>query len=919
MKLLRSLVLLCLFCLMTLCLLQSAALIGARLYFGCWLSYNSLTIRDCSIVISGLTLQPPGADSSIYIEELRLLALSGPWIQLRNGETSIDVSSRVCCGRKIDPGTWRILGLIGKDPLPDWTLDSGQISFDARHEAEWKLSWLEGKNLQWHRNEQKIACGLLLAHLFPDGNQDFSFLGGSFHFGDLISGSGWNGRIAMHHQRFFLSSCTGQFLSIPTKCQLRGTPASWIITGNSQEEYLNFSWETSGEYGEPLYVQGALQLPLLSNPVTISGTKENGLWECSLEGDPMTLTLQQRSAEEWYFDLETSDFFRCAGSWISGALRSDDRSHFLGAPCLLKADFQNGSLEGASFHTTLGAGQKLWAQVLAPKLSIPDEISLQLSHPTPAIWKMEECRLAPFNFSCSIEGTAVTAGSFTNETMPCQGKFEGHLDLKKKRVLARLFDVSAEIPILASNGSWNSPLSWDVELQLEPVEISVGPLSLCAGPPLKIFWPASSTPSISNATVRINSKQFPLLGNIQQIDFTNGAWRFQKISGVPLIPQMDLICSIDHDQLHCTMETPYPMKLILSDDQRHLTGEILYEDVPLQISCELLENHGSLHIQETNAEESGLLAIWEEGALRSIEGSCSGFSASFYAESPTILVGEMEFDFTRLEQLLPSPIPHVLDSLEIGRGYRCKGELHCSPYPYRFIGLLTGKEIDLFGYQLKTLFAQIECDSYGLSLADIKVSDRAGTLDIPIIQVLQEKGEPWSLHIPQLVAHELRPSLLKVAGEPEDPLSPLVVREFTMNHLRGYLDDSNSYTASGELRFLNSFKRSRSLLDLPAALLGRLFGFDLELLIPVQGTVEYQLKNGYFYLTDLKNSFSDGNRSQFFLPQSETYTPRMDLDLNLDILVQMKHYVLFTITEHFLISVDGTLRDPRFHLKKNRL
>ena len=178
MKALRSLLLFCIFCLVTLCLLQSAALIGARLYFGCWLSYHSLAIKERSIVISGLTLQPPDADSSIYIEELRLLTLGGPWIQLRNGETSIDVSSRVCCGRKIDPGTWRILRLIGKDPLPDWTLDSGQISFDARREAEWKLSWFEGKNLQWSRNEQRITCGLLLAHLFRDGFLDVADLVG---------------------------------------------------------------------------------------------------------------------------------------------------------------------------------------------------------------------------------------------------------------------------------------------------------------------------------------------------------------------------------------------------------------------------------------------------------------------------------------------------------------------------------------------------------------------------------------------------------------------------------------------------------------------------------------------------------------------------------------------------------------------
>jgi hypothetical protein len=46
--------------------------------------------------------------------------------------------------------------------------------------------------------------------------------------------------------------------------------------------------------------------------------------------------------------------------------------------------------------------------------------------------------------------------------------------------------------------------------------------------------------------------------------------------------------------------------------------------------------------------------------------------------------------------------------------------------------------------------------------------------------------------------------------------------------------------------------------------------------------------------------------------------PTMDLDGNLKILVRMKQFVLFKFTESFLISIDGTLDDPKFHLQKKK-
>ncbi|HEY4255027.1 MAG TPA: hypothetical protein VGM34_01605, partial [Chlamydiales bacterium] len=152
-----------------------------------------------------------------------------------------------------------------------------------------------------------------------------------------------------------------------------------------------------------------------------------------------------------------------------------------------------------------------------------------------------------------------------------------------------------------------------------------------------------------------------------------------------------------------------------------------------------------------------------------------------------------------------------------------------------------------------------------------------------------------------------------------DPLTPLVVRELTVQNLKGLLDELSTYTATGHVSFINSFKREKTVFDLPSDVLGRIIGLDLELLIPVTGEFSFQLKEGAFQLHSLKDAYSEANRSEFFLV-APSDLPHMDLDGNLNIQIQMKQFVLFKFTEAFVISLKGTLKHPNFSLqKKNKL
>ena len=162
---------------------------------------------------------------------------------------------------------------------------------------------------------------------------------------------------------------------------------------------------------------------------------------------------------------------------------------------------------------------------------------------------------------------------------------------------------------------------------------------------------------------------------------------------------------------------------------------------------------------------------------------------------------------------------------------------------------------------------------------------------------------------------EFRPSLLQKAGHDPGHVGPFVVRELKLMDLKGTLEESASFTAKGDLNFVNSFKREHTVFDLPADFFGRIIGLDMEVMVPVKGKFSFELKEGRIWLSDLEDAYSEGKRSKFFLV-NEGLSPSIDLDGNLHIFVTMKQYVLFKITENFLLTIDGSIDSPSFHLQK---
>jgi hypothetical protein len=224
---------------------------------------------------------------------------------------------------------------------------------------------------------------------------------------------------------------------------------------------------------------------------------------------------------------------------------------------------------------------------------------------------------------------------------------------------------------------------------------------------------------------------------------------------------------------------------------------------------------------------------------------------------------------------------------------------------------LKGRDFDFAGYLFKTLLSHIRIDQKGAVLRDLSISDEGVTVSIPELMIdLSAKGD-LSLHIPEIVINELRPSLLK-KKHIHQRLKPFCIKTMVFQDISGYLADRGSFTGRGSLKFNNTFKEGHNLLDIPIEIISRL-GLDIGLLVPIQGELDYVIKNGKIVFTKLKNSFSESKRSYFYLwNKTESY---IDFSGNMHIDIRMKQYVLFKITELFILSIQGSIDKPKCFLR----
>lgn len=239
-------------------------------------------------------------------------------------------------------------------------------------------------------------------------------------------------------------------------------------------------------------------------------------------------------------------------------------------------------------------------------------------------------------------------------------------------------------------------------------------------------------------------------------------------------------------------------------------------------------------------------------------------------------------------------------------------ELHLKSYTSGFRGSmnitdgglasqLLPKEFE-FIKELKEIRSEVEFSSKLASIKNLTMNDESGSLAIKEIRCEKSKDGKWLVEIPLLKAQNFKP---------KDKLKPFVLRNFVLSNIKGILGDFSSFRGRGSLNFSNVFKREASLFDIPLDMIKNL-GLDFDLLTPISGEIDVQLKDGKILFTELKNSFSEGKRSQFYLAEGPSY---VDLNGNLNINIRMKQEAVLKIAEPFVIAIRGTFEKPKYSLK----
>ncbi|NDE63541.1 MAG: hypothetical protein EB053_04220 [Chlamydiae bacterium] len=225
-----------------------------------------------------------------------------------------------------------------------------------------------------------------------------------------------------------------------------------------------------------------------------------------------------------------------------------------------------------------------------------------------------------------------------------------------------------------------------------------------------------------------------------------------------------------------------------------------------------------------------------------------------------------------------------------------------------FEGSLHGKNLKFEGIHCRNMSLDLFFEEGQLFLKKIRFVDPAYDLDV---QTCNIQIETLDTLIEGITLTDLRPTLLKpLSGSKKD--DPFVVKEMVIPSLYIKMQNGFEMKGKGELFFVNQETKRKNILDLPWDILSVL-GLDPSLLVPVCGQLEFTFDRNKIFIDRLRRSYSDKNRSTFFLdPKTTSY---VGLDGTLFIRLRMKQSVILRLAEPFVIAIDGNLLQPSFKLK----
>lgn len=271
---------------------------------------------------------------------------------------------------------------------------------------------------------------------------------------------------------------------------------------------------------------------------------------------------------------------------------------------------------------------------------------------------------------------------------------------------------------------------------------------------------------------------------------------------------------------------------------------------------------------------------------------------------------ESRLDMQKMKPLLSPGALEFVERMGLEKGLEVIGGLTLDDLSFE--GVINGKDFDFLDYSLASLFGKIYYHDGIFTISDFSVADRSFIASCKEA-VFDTKEKGCLFQTKKFEVENLRPCLLSKKGERKKLSSPFMLEKILFKNVHGDLSNLETIKGAGSIDFINSFdKETNPVFDVAKEIIGRI-GLDPVLMVPVIGHLDFQLGDGRMNFTKMVDTYSDQQRSYFFLwHKTPSY---IDFNGNINIDIRMKQYVLFKFTELFIISLDGTLSSPQVHLK----
>ncbi|CRX37725.1 hypothetical protein [Estrella lausannensis] len=379
-------------------------------------------------------------------------------------------------------------------------------------------------------------------------------------------------------------------------------------------------------------------------------------------------------------------------------------------------------------------------------------------------------------------------------------------------------------------------------------------------------------------------------------------------------------------------ERPFKQFMVeRSDNLLRLSSEFLVGSKWIGVKAQTndpLRRKGTVELMESvraAGKDERLSLQWRQDLQGKFEivkayGSLSGLDVDLAADEKErgVLHGSVDIDVAEALTLFSKPGEKEPDPLfQHGRG-KFSGTIVLSDEQGQAAiarGKIALSSLSVKKILISDIHADVQAGLDGALFSDLVIEDPAGKAEIKQLTASFAEGGTW--HTPHITVRGLRPAAIRTLnGEPMVKNKALKINELDVSDVALCPGLPELCQASGWLRFSNISKSlfQNTLFQIPLELVTRL-GLNPASLTPVKGEIFFTVADKKIQITKLKDVFSEGKGSKFFLAgESGSY---VDFDGNVRMQIRMKQYnILLKFAELFTVTVKGTYSKPVYSLQK---